>query len=91
MWKEMNGITNDDGQGGCTVYLLFYFHSTTLFYPASTSVPHSIRLPRMDQQVLQCLQSTLSPEGNVRKHAEEQLKQLFAIPGMSCLMSLECC
>ncbi|KIR36656.1 hypothetical protein I352_01614 [Cryptococcus deuterogattii MMRL2647] len=34
----------------------------------------------MDQQVLQCLQSTLSPEENVRKHAEEQLKQLFAIP-----------
>lgn len=31
MWKEMNGITNDDGQGACTVYLLFYFHSTTLF------------------------------------------------------------
>lgn len=41
----------------------------------------------MDQQVLQCLQSTLSPEENVRKHAEEQLKQLFAIPGMSCLRS----
>ncbi|OWZ73050.1 hypothetical protein AYX14_01478 [Cryptococcus neoformans] len=34
----------------------------------------------MDQQVLQCLQSTLSPEENVRKHAEEQLKQLFAVP-----------
>lgn len=27
----MNGITNDDGQGGCTVYLLFYFHSTHFF------------------------------------------------------------
>ncbi|KAK8849809.1 hypothetical protein IAR55_005145 [Kwoniella newhampshirensis] len=34
----------------------------------------------MDQQVLQCLQATLSPEETTRHHAEEQLKQLFSAP-----------
>ncbi|WRT69867.1 uncharacterized protein IL334_006858 [Kwoniella shivajii] len=34
----------------------------------------------MDSQVLACLQATLSPDEGTRKHAEEQLKQLFLIP-----------
>ncbi|WWD20442.1 hypothetical protein CI109_104918 [Kwoniella shandongensis] len=33
----------------------------------------------MDAQVLQCLQATLSPEESTRKHAEEQLQQLFLV------------
>ena len=35
----------------------------------------------MDQQVLQCLQGTLSPVENTRKDAEHQLRQLFFHPG----------
>jgi hypothetical protein len=35
----------------------------------------------MDEQVLQCLQATLSAEEGTRRQAEEQLKQLFLIPG----------
>nr|XP_019043733.1 hypothetical protein I302_08314 [Kwoniella bestiolae CBS 10118]OCF22663.1 hypothetical protein I302_08314 [Kwoniella bestiolae CBS 10118] len=34
----------------------------------------------MEQKVLVCLQATLSPEESTRKHAEEQLKQLFLVP-----------
>ncbi|WVQ84827.1 hypothetical protein IAT38_006984 [Cryptococcus sp. DSM 104549] len=34
----------------------------------------------MDQHVLECLHATLSPEESVRKHAEEQLAQLFLQP-----------
>ncbi|OCF34393.1 hypothetical protein I316_03907 [Kwoniella heveanensis BCC8398] len=34
----------------------------------------------MDAQVLQCLQATLSPEESIRKHAEEQIQQLFLVP-----------
>jgi len=36
----------------------------------------------MDGQVLQCLQATLSAEEATRRHAEEQLRQLFLLPGM---------
>ncbi|WVR07905.1 hypothetical protein IAU60_004948 [Kwoniella sp. DSM 27419] len=34
----------------------------------------------MDGQILQCLQATLSPEERTRKHAEDQLRQLFTVP-----------
>ncbi|OCF78060.1 hypothetical protein I204_02066 [Kwoniella mangroviensis CBS 8886] len=34
----------------------------------------------MESQVLACLQATLSSEESTRKHAEEQLKQLFLVP-----------
>jgi len=35
----------------------------------------------MDGKVLQCLQATLSAEEGTRKQAEEQLRQLFLLPG----------
>jgi hypothetical protein len=35
----------------------------------------------MDQQVLQILRETLSPEEGVRQNAEAQLRQLFLHPG----------
>ncbi|WWC92624.1 uncharacterized protein L201_007583 [Kwoniella dendrophila CBS 6074] len=34
----------------------------------------------MEGQVLACLQATLNPDEATRKHAEEQLKQLFLVP-----------
>ena len=37
----------------------------------------------MDQQVLLCLQGTLSPVESTRKDAEHQLRQLFYHPGKS--------
>lgn len=37
----------------------------------------------LDQQVLQCLEATLSPEEGRRRGAEEQLKTLYHHPGMS--------
>lgn len=35
----------------------------------------------LDQQVLQCLEATLSPEEGRRRAAEEQLKTLYNHPG----------
>lgn len=35
----------------------------------------------LDQQVLQCLEATLSPEEGRRRGAEEQLKTLYHHPG----------
>jgi len=35
----------------------------------------------MDGQVLQCLQATLSADEGTRRQAEEQLRQLFLLPG----------
>lgn len=37
----------------------------------------------LDQQVLQCLEATLSPEQGRRRDAEEQLKTLYHHPGRS--------
>ena len=38
-------------------------------------------LREMDEQVLACLQATLSPQEGIRQNAESQLKQLFLHPG----------
>ena len=38
---------------------------------------------KMDQQVLQCLQATLSLQEDVRRTAEQQLRELFLHPGQS--------
>lgn len=71
---------------------LLYFNARVRAISSETSLidPHNNMATQggptgreLDQQVLQCLEATLSPEQGRRRDAEEQLKTLYHHPGRS--------